>query len=137
MEVVVASYKTATLKFPAIPRLLGLDAFDVCNIIEPFVRADATMPREVKKHFNAIEETIMETSAWAKGSSLVGFLRAAKSGVPPPRPGPAAAALKAVSEAAGGDEDSPRAAAAAAAAGPRREPSFSVAGVARDAASPA
>ena len=129
MEVVVASYKTATLKFPAIPRLLGLDAFDVCNIIEPFVRADATMPREVKKHFNAIEETIMETSAWAKGSSLVGFLRAAKSGVPPPRPGPAAAALKAVSEAAGGDEDSPRAAAAA--AGPRREPSFSVAGVAR------
>ena len=135
MEVVVASYKTATLKFPAIPRLLGLDAFDVCNIIEPFVRADATMPREVKKHFNAIEETIMETSAWAKGSSLVGFLRAAKSGVPPPRPGPAAAALKAVSEAAGGDEDSPRAAAAA--AGPRREPSFSVAGVARDAASPA
>ena len=137
MEVVVASYKTATLKFPAIPRLLGLDAFDVCNIIEPFVRADATMPREVKKHFNAIEETIMETSAWAKGSSLVGFLRAAKSGVPPPRPGPAAAALKAVSEAAGGDEASPRAAAAAAAAGPRREPSFSVAGVARDAASPA
>jgi hypothetical protein len=29
-----ASYKTATLKFPAIPHLLGLDAFDVSNFIE-------------------------------------------------------------------------------------------------------
>jgi retinoblastoma-like protein 1 len=83
MEVVVASYKTATLKFPAIPRLLGLDAFDVSSIIEPFVRADTTMPREVKKHFNALEETIMETLAWSKGSSLFGFMRAAESGYLP------------------------------------------------------
>ena len=96
MEVVVASYKTATLKFPAIPRLLGLDAFDVSSIIEPFVRADVTMPREVKKHFNALEETIMETLAWSKGSSLFGFMRAAESGHLPAR-GPAAAALAAVS----------------------------------------
>ena len=79
----MASYKTATLKFPAIPRLLGLDAFDVSSIIEPFVRADPTMPREVKKHFNAIEERIMETMAWSKGSSIFGYMRAAESGAPP------------------------------------------------------
>ena len=72
MEVVVASYKTATLKFPAVPRLLGLDAFDVVGIIEPFVRADPTMPREVKKHFNAIEERVMETMAWRRGSASSG-----------------------------------------------------------------
>ena len=66
------------------------------SIIEPFVRADTTMPREVKKHFNALEETIMETLAWSKGSSLFGFMRAAESGHLPAR-GPAAAALAAVS----------------------------------------
>ena len=128
MEVVVASYKTATLKFPAIPRLLGLDAFDVSSIIEPFVRADTTMPREVKKHFNALEETIMETLAWSKGSSLFGFMRAAESGHIPAR-GPAAAALAAVS---GRGADSP----ASPAVSPpmRREGSFSVAAVAEAAA---
>ena len=133
MEVVVASYKTATLKFPAIPRLLGLDAFDVSSIIEPFVRADTTMPREVKKHFNALEETIMETLAWSKGSSLFGFMRAAESGYLPPRP--AAAALAAVSGAA----DSPGATAPVSPGGDtkviKRERSFSVAAVGAEAAS--
>ena len=125
MEVVVASYKTATLKFPAIPRLLGLDAFDVVGIIEPFVRADPTMPREVKKHFNAIEERVMETMAWQRGSSLFGFLRAAESGAPPLGSRPAAAALAAVSKRAPAE----------AGASPRRAPSFSsVAGIAAAAA---
>ena len=99
MEVVVASYKTATLKFPAVPRLLGLDAFDVVGIIEPFVRADPTMPREVKKHFNAIEERVMETMAWRRGSSLFGYMRAAEAGAPGAlNARPAAAALAAVSK---------------------------------------
>jgi retinoblastoma-like protein 1 len=133
MEVVVASYKTATLKFPAIPRLLGLDAFDVSSIIEPFVRADTTMPREVKKHFNALEETIMETLAWSKGSSLFGFMRAAESGYLAARP--AAAALAAVSGAA----DSPGATAPVSPGGDtkviKRERSFSVAAVGAEAAS--
>lgn len=150
MEVVVASYKTATLKFPAIPRLLGLDAFDVSSIIEPFVRADTTMPREVKKHFNALEETIMETSAWSKGSSLFGFMRAAESGHLPAR-GPAAAALAAVSgrgqpgagDGPGADDPASPAPASAELAGTpdggaqtamRRERSFSVAAVAEAAA---
>lgn len=151
MEVVVASYKTATLKFPAIPRLLGLDAFDVVHMIEPFVRADPTMPREVKKHFNAIEERVMETMAWQRGSSFFNFMRAAERGAPPPRP--AQAALAAVSKPAppamdekgnaegletdpekeketGKEKTAPNALAA------RRSPSFSsVAGVAAAAAS--
>ena len=131
MEVVVASYKTATLKFPAIPRLLGLDAFDVSSIIEPFVRADPTMPREVKKHFNAIEERIMETMAWSKGSSIFGYMRAAESGAPPPRP--AAVALAAVSGGRDG-EDAEEDETIAVTEGMRREPSFSVAGVAAAAA---
>jgi retinoblastoma-like protein 1 len=105
----------------------------VSSIIEPFVRADTTMPREVKKHFNALEETIMETLAWSKGSSLFGFMRAAESGYLPPRP--AAAALAAVSGAA----DSPGATAPVSPGGDakviKRERSFSVAAVGAEAAS--
>jgi retinoblastoma-like protein 1 len=131
MEVVVASYKTATLKFPAVPRLLGLDAFDVVGIIEPFVRADPTMPREVKKHFNAIEERVMETMAWRRGSSLFGYMRAAEAGAPPLGARPAAAALAAVSKPGPSGERGARGAGAS----PRRAPSFSsVAGVAAAAA---
>ena len=131
MEVVVASYKTATLKFPAVPRLLGLDAFDVVGIIEPFVRADPTMPREVKKHFNAIEERVMETMAWRRGSSLFGYMRAAEAGAPGALGArPAAAALAAVSKPGPSGERGARDAGA-----PRRAPSFSsVAGVAAAAA---
>ena len=132
MEVVVASYKTATLKFPAVPRLLGLDAFDVVGIIEPFVRADPTMPREVKKHFNAIEERVMETMAWRRGSSLFGYMRAAEAGAPGALGArPAAAALAAVSKPGPSGERGARDAGAS----PRRAPSFSsVAGVAAAAA---
>ena len=134
MEVVVASYKTATLKFPAVPRLLGLDAFDVVGIIEPFVRADPTMPREVKKHFNAIEERVMETMAWRRGSSLFGYMRAAEAGAPPLGARPAAAALAAVSK-PGPSGERGVTLNRGAGASPRRAPSFSsVAGVAAAAA---
>ena len=132
-EVVVASYKTATLKFPAIPTLLGLDAFDVSNVIEPFVRADATMPREIKKHFNAIEEKIMEHMAWRRGSTLLSFMIAAETGAPAPRP--AAAALAAVSKQSGATERGSMASKSPASGGVKRErsESFSVAAVAEEA----
>ena len=130
MEVVVRSYKTATLKFPAIPELLDLTPFDVTNIFETFVSVDTTMPREVKKHFNDIEESIMEHMAWMKGSNLFGFMKAAATGTPPP--GPAAAALAAVSSerpAVHPDEDRPGEQKEM-----RRRRSFSVAAVGEEAA---
>lgn len=75
MEVVVTTYKTSTLAFPATTQLLGIHPFDLVTIIEPFVRADAEAPREIQRHFYAIEEKTLERLAWCKGSSLFDFLR--------------------------------------------------------------
>ena len=46
MEVVVTTYKTSTLAFPATTQLLGIHPFDLVTIIESFVRADAEAPRD-------------------------------------------------------------------------------------------
>ena len=110
MEVVVRSYKTATLKFPAIPHLLGVHGFDVANMIVPFLNAEPSMPRELRRHFKAIDMRILESMGWAKGSTLFAFMRAAEMGLP--CPGPAALALAALDDdndnneaGNGGDED--------------------------------
>ena len=50
MEVVVTTYKTSTLAFPATTQLLGIHPFDLVTIIESFVRADAEAPREIQRH---------------------------------------------------------------------------------------
>jgi retinoblastoma-like protein 1 len=75
MEVVVSTYKTSTLAFPATTYLLGIHPFDLATIIEPFVRADMSMPREIQRHFNSIEEKTLERLAWCKGSTLFEFLK--------------------------------------------------------------
>jgi len=75
MEVIVSTYKTSTLTFPATPHLLGIHPFDLVTIIEPFVRADMNMPREIQRHFNSLEEKTLERMAWGKGSTLFEFLQ--------------------------------------------------------------
>jgi retinoblastoma-like protein 1 len=75
MEVIVSTYKTSTLTFPATPHLLGIHPFDLATIIEPFVRADMSMPREIQRHFNSLEEKTLERLAWCKGSTLFEFLQ--------------------------------------------------------------
>jgi retinoblastoma-like protein 1 len=75
MEVVVSTYKTSTLAFPATTHLMGIHPFDLATIIEPFVRADMSMPREIQRHFNSLEEKTLERLAWCKGSTLFEFLK--------------------------------------------------------------
>lgn len=75
MEVIVSTYKTSTLAFPATTHLLGMHPFDLITIIEPFVRADMDMPREIQRHFNSLEEKTLERLAWCKGSTLFEFLQ--------------------------------------------------------------
>jgi len=75
MEVVVSTYKTSTLAFPATALLLGMHPFDLTTMIEPFVRADLGMPREIQRHLNALEEKTLERLAWCKGSTLFEFLQ--------------------------------------------------------------
>ena len=71
------SNRAITLRFPAIPNAIGLNAFDVVNGIEPFVRSRPEMPREIKAYFVRIEESMLEKLSWKKGSSLYPLLRVA------------------------------------------------------------
>ena len=72
-----------TVVFPAILDLLELHAFDLCKIIDPFVRYEPTMPRDIRRHLFSIEERILESMAWAQGSTLYPLLIMACGGSTP------------------------------------------------------
>lgn len=75
-----------TLTFPAVLERLQLDAFDLCKLIETFVRHIPGLPRDLKRHLFSIEEKMLESLAWARGSSLYPKLVSAcadPSGAPP------------------------------------------------------
>ncbi|QDZ25277.1 retinoblastoma-related protein [Chloropicon primus] len=69
-EVLSDCYKMTALSFPTVLNRLSISAFDLCKVIEPLVRAEVNLnlPKEVKKHLYAIEETGLESLSWKKGS---------------------------------------------------------------------
>lgn len=73
-EVVLATYATVSIAFPAVLDRMGITAFDLNKVIENFVRHEGTLPRELKRHLNSIEERLLEMLAWAKGSSMYNSL---------------------------------------------------------------
>lgn len=58
------------LTFPAVLERLQLKAFDLCKVIETFVRHEPMLPRELKRHLFNMEEKMLECLAWERGSSL-------------------------------------------------------------------
>ena len=99
--------RAITLRFPAIPNAIGLNAFDVLNGIEPFVRSRPEMPREIRAYFGRIEESMLEKLSWKKDSSLYPLLRVAttKSGAKKKNIGETAAIAAAAAAAAAKSED--------------------------------
>uniref|UniRef100_A0A0A9A5C4 RRB1 n=1 Tax=Arundo donax TaxID=35708 RepID=A0A0A9A5C4_ARUDO len=77
-ELVLATHKTVIMMFPAVLESTGLTAFDLSKIIESFVRHEETLPRELKRHLNSLEEQLLESMAWEKGSSLYNSLVVAR-----------------------------------------------------------
>lgn len=77
-ELVLATHKTVTMTFPAVLEPSGITAFDLSKVIESFVRHEETLPRELKRHLNSIEERLLESMAWEKGSSMYNSLIIAK-----------------------------------------------------------
>lgn len=77
-ELVLATHKTVTMTFPAVLEPTGITAFDLSKVIESFVRHEETLPRELKRHLNSIEERLLESMAWEKGSSMYDSLIIAK-----------------------------------------------------------
>lgn len=59
-----------TLTFPAVLERLKLKAFDLCKLIETFVRHEPLLPRELKRHMFSIEEKMLEALAWERNSTL-------------------------------------------------------------------
>ncbi|WOL12603.1 retinoblastoma-related protein-like [Canna indica] len=73
-ELVLATHRTVILMFPAVLDRTGLTAFDMSKIIETFIRYEETLPRELKRHLNSLEERLLESMAWERGSSLYNSL---------------------------------------------------------------
>ncbi|XP_077227856.1 retinoblastoma-related protein-like [Tasmannia lanceolata] len=77
-ELVLATHKTVTMLFPAVLERTGITAFDLSKVIESFVRHEETLPRELKRHLNSLEERLLESMAWERGSSMYNCLIVAR-----------------------------------------------------------
>ncbi|KAG6512896.1 hypothetical protein ZIOFF_031035 [Zingiber officinale] len=77
-ELVLTAHKTVTLMFPAVLEKTGITAFDLSKVIESYVRHEESLPRELKRHLNSLEERLLESMAWEKGSSMYNSLIVAR-----------------------------------------------------------
>uniref|UniRef100_M4CB66 Retinoblastoma-related protein n=1 Tax=Brassica campestris TaxID=3711 RepID=M4CB66_BRACM len=77
-ELVLATHKSITMLFPAVLERTGITAFDLCKVIESFIRHEDSLPRELRRHLNSLEERLLESMVWEKGSSMYNSLIIAK-----------------------------------------------------------
>ncbi|KAA3453468.1 retinoblastoma-related protein-like [Gossypium australe] len=77
-ELVRATHMTATMLFPTVLGRTGNTAFDLSKVIESFIRHEKSLPRELKRHLNSLEERLLESMVWDKGSSLYNTLIVAR-----------------------------------------------------------
>ncbi|KAL0335884.1 UNVERIFIED_CONTAM: Retinoblastoma-related protein [Sesamum radiatum] len=77
-ELVLATHKTVTMLFPTVLERTGITAFDLSKVIESFVRHEETLPRELRRHLNSLEERLLESMVWEKGSSMYNSLIVAR-----------------------------------------------------------
>nr|B1ABS0.1 RecName: Full=Retinoblastoma-related protein [Pilosella officinarum]ABZ85632.1 retinoblastoma-related protein [Pilosella officinarum] len=77
-ELVLATHKTVTMLFPAVLERTGITAFDLSKVIESFIRHEEPLPRELRRHLNSLEERLLESMVWEKGSSMYNSLTIAR-----------------------------------------------------------
>lgn len=77
-ELVLATHKTVTMLFPAVLERTGITAFDLSKVIEGFIRHEVSLPRELRRHLNSLEERLLESMVWEKGSSMYNSLTIAR-----------------------------------------------------------
>ncbi|KAI7979659.1 Retinoblastoma-related protein [Camellia lanceoleosa] len=56
----------------------GITAFDLSKIIGSFIRHEKSLPRELKRHLNSLEEQLLESMVWEKGFSMYNSLTVAR-----------------------------------------------------------
>ncbi|KAA8539039.1 hypothetical protein F0562_025731 [Nyssa sinensis] len=77
-ELVLATHKTVMMLFPAVLEGTGITAFDLSKVIESFIRHEDSLPRELRRHLNSLEERLLESMVWEKGSSMYNSLTVAR-----------------------------------------------------------
>ncbi|KAL9225685.1 hypothetical protein vseg_001579 [Gypsophila vaccaria] len=77
-ELILATYKAVTMLFPAVLEKTGITAFDLSKVIESFIRHEDSLPRELRRHLNSLEEKFLESMVWGKGSSMYNSLMIAR-----------------------------------------------------------
>lgn len=77
-ELVLATHKTVTMLFPVVLERTGITAFDLSKVIESFVRHEESLPRELRRHLNSLEERLLESMVWERGSSMYNSLTVAR-----------------------------------------------------------
>ncbi|KAM7264102.1 hypothetical protein ACFE04_001785 [Oxalis oulophora] len=77
-ELVLATHKTVAMLFPAVLEKTGITAFDLSKVIETFIRHEDSLPRELRRHLNSLEERLLESMVWEKGSSMYNSLIVAR-----------------------------------------------------------
>ncbi|KAL5704043.1 Retinoblastoma-related protein 1 [Ranunculus cassubicifolius] len=73
-ELVLATDKRVPVLFPVVLERTGITAYDFIKVIESFIRYEESLPRELRRHLNSLEERLLESSVWEKGSSLYNSL---------------------------------------------------------------
>ncbi|CAA0816734.1 Retinoblastoma-related protein 1 [Striga hermonthica] len=77
-ELVLATHKTVTMLFPTVLDRTGITAFDLSKVIESFIRHEESLPRELRRHLNSMEERLLESMVWERGSSMYNSLTVAR-----------------------------------------------------------
>ena len=58
------------MAFPKMAQILDVHALDLFKVIGPFVRAERSMPRIMKRHLLGVDELILESLGWQSKSWL-------------------------------------------------------------------
>lgn len=77
-ELILVAHKTMTMLFSAVIETAGITAFDLSKVIESFIRHEESLPRELRRHLNSLEEKLLESLVWEKGSSMYNLLAVAR-----------------------------------------------------------
>ncbi|XP_069112560.1 retinoblastoma-like protein 1 isoform X2 [Argopecten irradians] len=81
LEIVIFSYNSQRM-FPWIVEIFELSAYHFYKVVEIIIRAEEGLSRDMVKHLNHIEESILECHAWKNESPLWDTIKDQNSEVP-------------------------------------------------------
>lgn len=73
-ELVSTAHTGISTLIPVVFEITGITPFDLSKVIESVIMYEQTLPRELKRHLNSLEEQMLESRVWEKGSSLYNSL---------------------------------------------------------------